>query len=97
MFEESGTFSVRGDSLMISPKTSKATLKNREGVVRKAQNNPLESVAYKWKTHFFEGIGELNLVLEPSKPTTRDGAVSGSSLFPNAYLYGQGDKIEWKF
>lgn len=95
--EETGTFSVSGDTLTISPKTSKATLRNLDGAIQKTQNKPLENAVYKWKKHYFEGIGEMNLVLESSVQTARDGAIGGSSLFPNAYLYTQGDKLEWRY
>ncbi len=95
--EEDGSFSVSGDQLTISPKTSTATLRNREGVVKKSQNNQLERVTYKWKLHYFEGIGETNLVLQPAQQTLRDGGFVGNSAFPNSYLYSQGSKLEWKF
>ncbi len=95
--EESGVYSVTGDSLTVSPKTSTATLRNRAGVVKKSQANPLETVTYQWKLHYFEGIGETNLVLQPPQPTQRDGSFAGNSAFPNSYLYGQGSKLEWRF
>jgi hypothetical protein len=95
--EESGTFSVDGDSLTITPKAGKATLRNLKGVVQQAKANPLEKVTYKWTTHFFEGVGETNLVLEPPQPTNRDGVLGSNSRFPKAYLYTQGDKLEWRF
>jgi hypothetical protein len=95
--EESGTFSVNGESLTITPKVSKATLRNLNGVIQERKENPLEKVTYKWTTHFFEGIGETNLVLEPPQPTSRDGVLGGNSQFPKAYLYTQGDKLEWRF
>ena len=95
--EESGTFSVNGDSLTITPKVSKATLRNLNGVVQETKANPLEKVTYKWTTHFFEGIGETNLVLEPPQATSRDGVLGSNSRFPTAYLYTPGDKLEWRF
>jgi len=95
--EESGTFAVNGDSVTITPKVSKATQRNLNGVVQETRANPLEKVTYKWTTHFFEGIGETNLVLEPPQPTSRDGILGNNSRFPKAYLYTQGDKLEWRF
>lgn len=95
--EESGTYSVNGNTLTISPKTSKTILRNPEGAVQKSQNNQLETVTYKWQLHYFEGINETQLVLQPPKETTRDGGFSQTSLFPNAYLYSQGSKLEWRF
>lgn len=95
--EESGSYAVNGDSLTIAPRTSKATLRNLNGVVQETRANPLEKVTYKWTTHFFEGIGETNLVLQPPTATSRDGILGSNSSFPNAYLYTQGDKLEWRF
>ncbi|HKU73786.1 MAG TPA: DUF6683 family protein [Pyrinomonadaceae bacterium] len=95
--EETGSFAVNGDSLTITPRTSKATLRSLEGVVQETRPNQLEKVTYKWTTHYFEGIRETNLVLQPPSPTNRDGVIGGNSLFPNAYLYTQGDRLEWRF
>lgn len=95
--EESGSYSVNGDSLTVSPKSSTATLRDRAGVVKKSQNNQLEKVTYKWKLHYFEGIRETNLVLQTTRQTLRDGSFAGNSDFPNSYLYGQGSKLEWRF
>jgi hypothetical protein len=82
---------------MISPRASKTTLKNPEGVVQKTQNNPLEKVTYKWQLHYFEELNETQLVLKPAQETTRDGGWSSGGLFPNAYLYGPGGRLQWKF
>jgi len=69
--EESGSYSINGDTLTITPQTSKTTLRNLNGVVQETHANPLERVAYNWTTHFFEGIGETNLVLQPPAATSR--------------------------
>ena len=95
--EESGTYAVNGDLLTIEPKTSTATLRNQAGAVKKSQNNRLEKATYKWKLHYFEGIGETNLVLQPTQPTLRDGSFAGNIAFPNSYLYSQGGKLEWRY
>jgi hypothetical protein len=95
--EESGTYSVDGDSLTVSPSKSTATLRNRAGVVKQSKNNQLETMAYGWSLHFFEGINETNLVLRPARQTTRDGGFSANSDFPNSYLYGQNKNLEWRF
>ena len=95
--EETGSYTIAGDTLTIIPKTSKATLRNLAGVVQQTKSNPLEKVAYKWTTHYFEGIQETNLVLNPPQKTNRDGVMGGNSLFPNAYLYKQGDNLAWRY
>jgi hypothetical protein len=95
--EESGTYSVDGDSLTVSPRVSRTILRNPEGVVQKTQNNQLERVTYKWQLHHFEGINETQLVLRPPGETTRDGGFSSSGVFPNSYLYSPGRNLEWRF
>ena len=95
--EETGTYSVEGDSLTVSPAKSTATLRNGAGVVRQSKNNQLEKVTYGWGLHFFEGIGETNLVLRPARQTLRDGGFSANSDFPNSYLYSQNGNLEWRF
>lgn len=95
--EETGTYSVNGDSLTISPLKSTAILRSGAGVVKQSKNNPLEKVTYGWGLHFFEGIGETNLVLRPARQTARDGGFSANSNFPNSYLYTQNGNLEWRF
>lgn len=94
--EESGAYSVSGDSLTVTPRASKKTLRNRDGVVQKSQNNQLEKVTYKWRLHYFEGLNETNLILQATQETMRDGGFSGNSNFQNSFLYGPGGK-EWRF
>jgi hypothetical protein len=94
---ENGSYSISGDTLTNSPAASVATERNSAGAVKKSQNNALDKVTYKWQLHYFEGINETNLVLQPPRPTQRDGGFAGNSAFPNSYLYSQGSKLEWKF
>ena len=95
--EENGSFSASGDSLTISPQTSKATLRTRDGSVKQSQDNQLERVTYKWKIHYFEGIKETNLILQTSLPTRRDGQFASNGDFPNSYLFSPRDTFEWRF
>ncbi len=95
--DESCGYSVNGDSITVTPKSSKRTLRNRDGVVQRTMNNQLEVATYKWQLHYFEGIQEMNLVLQPARETLRDGAFSGNSNFPNSYLYGLNKNLEWRF
>lgn len=95
--EESGTYTVNGDALTVAPKASKTTVRNPEGVVQKTQNNPLEKVTYRWRTHYFEGLNETQLVLQTPRETTRDGGFTTNSLFPSSYLYSPGSNLEWRF
>jgi len=79
--EETGIYVVTGDSVTISPRQSKTV--TNEGV----RNNPLEKVTYLWKTHYFAGITETDLVLHPNQKTRRDGEFAFNGLFPNSYIY----------
>ena len=83
--EESGTYTVNGDALTVAPKASKTILRNPEGVVQNAQNNPLEKVTYKWRTHYFEGLNETQLVLQTPRETTRDTAASPRTAFSRVH------------
>lgn len=95
--EESGSYEVSGNTLIISPSKSTATLRNRAGTVQRSQNNRLEKVTYRWQLHHFEGINETQLVLQPPGETTRDGGFASNSSFPNSYLYSLKLVLEWRF
>jgi len=53
----------------------------------KRENRALEKVTYRFTKHYFSGIQEWNLVLQPEKRTVRDGPFSDNSSFPNSYLF----------
>jgi hypothetical protein len=95
--EETGSFSMDKSSLTISPQVSRTTLRDVNGVVQKTSANPLEKVTYIWRTLRLENTSEMNLMLQPPKPTRRDGMGRQASRLPTAYLYMQGDKLEWRF
>jgi hypothetical protein len=82
--EESGVYTLNGDSMTITPRKSQ-TRSNSEGF----KNNPLETVTYRWTIHYFEGIGEYSLILHPDHQTKRDGGFDYSLAFPNSYVYSQ--------
>ena len=82
--EESGVYSLNGDSITITPKKSQ-TKSNSEGL----KNNPLETVTYRWTIHYFEGIGEYTLILHPDHQTNRDGGFDYVLAFPNSYSYSR--------
>lgn len=95
--EERGSFAVNGDELKVSPATSKKTLRNREGVIQRTMNNPIERVTYKWRLHYFEGLNETHLVLQAARENLRDGGFSGNSSFPSSFLYSSTRNMEWRF
>src|SRR5260221_954458 len=82
--EESGVYTLNGDSMTITPKKSQTRSKS-EGL----KNNPLEAVTYRWTIHYFEGIGEYALVLHPDHQTKRDGGFDYAMAFPDSYIYSQ--------
>ena len=84
LLEESGVYTLNGDSMTITPKKSQ-TRSNSEGL----KNNPLEMVTYRWTIHYFEGIGEYALILHPDHQTKRDGGFDYVLAFPNSYSYSR--------
>ncbi len=90
--EENGTFTVSGDALSLSPRQARRILRNKAGQQQgEAVPAELEPTAYRYQFHFFEGLGEWNLVLTPvnGRETKRDGTFTSNSLFPGSYLYGK--------
>ena len=85
--EESGVYTLNGDSMTITP-TKSQTRSKSEGI----KNNPLEAVTYRWTIHYFEGIGEYALVLHPDHQTKRDGGFDYAPAFPDSYVYSQTKK-----
>lgn len=82
--EESGVYTLSGDSITITPKKSQSR-SNSEGL----KNNPLETVTYRWTIHYFEGIGEYALIMHPDHQTKRDGGFDYVLAFPNSYSYSK--------
>jgi hypothetical protein len=82
--QETGVYSINGDSITITPKKSQ-TNSNSGGL----KNNPLEIVTYRWTIHYFEGIGEYALILHPAHQTNRDGGFDYVLAFPDSYSYSR--------
>ena len=93
--KETGKYSVSGDMLTLTPTKSVISSYKKAGGVDalgplvKSQNRDLETVAYKFTFHYFEGIQEWNLVLQADKVTQRDGQFSNNTTFPNAWYFDQ--------
>ena len=85
--EESGVYTLNGDSMTITPKKSQ-TKSNSEGL----KNNPLETVTYLWTIHYFAGSEEYALILHPDHQTKRDGGFDYIGGFPDSYIYSQTKK-----
>jgi hypothetical protein len=82
--QESGVYTLNGDSITITPRKSQ-TNSNSGGL----RNNPLETVTYRWTIHYFEGIQSYSLILHPDHQTNRDGGFDYVLAFPNSYSYSQ--------
>ena len=93
--KETGKYSVSGDTLTLTPSKSVISSYKKAGGVDalgplvRSQNRDLETVAYKFTFHYFEGIQEWNLVLQADKITQRDGQFSNNTTFPNAWYFDQ--------
>ena len=93
--KENGKYAVSGSTLTITPlKSTIASYKKDGGVdalgpLVKSQNRDLETVAYRFNFHYFEGIQEWNLVLQADKTTQRDGPFSNNKSFENAWYFDQ--------
>jgi hypothetical protein len=98
--DERGTVSVAGDQITITAIAHDAASKTKEGEIVQPSTLPLERVTYRWQMHFFEGLGENQLVLTPIDPaaqTTRDGTFASNGLFPQSYLLSSQTIHEWTF
>ncbi|MBY0479023.1 MAG: hypothetical protein K2Q24_15350 [Chitinophagaceae bacterium] len=91
--KETGTVSINGNQLLLTPKTSvveswsKRNNADSWGSLVSSEKRKLETVTYTFTKHYFSGIQQWNLVLQASRPTERDGSFSTLTLFPNAYYY----------
>ena len=95
---ESGTATVDGDRITLTPRDLQGAIKNRDGSVVETVTLAPETVTYTWQLHRFEGIQETQLVLTPVAPaatTIRDGAFASNDLFPTSYLLSAKYQPEW--
>lgn len=93
--KESGEYAASGGFLTISPtqslveKYSKKNGVDELGNLLESKGRTLEKAAYRYQFHYFEGIGEWNLVLQADRTTQRDGNFSSNTTFPNAWYFDQ--------
>jgi hypothetical protein len=93
--KETGSYSISGNKITISPAKSTIeswTKKNNTdelGTMEKSQARKFETTTYRYTFHFFEGLGEWNLVLQADKDTERDGPSSSNTTFANAWYFDQ--------
>lgn len=93
LVKESGTYTVAGNKLSLTPQASVIESWSKKDGVDKwgkrlsMENRRLENTTYTFTSHYFEGIKQSNLVLQADKPTERDGAFSGNTTYTNAYYY----------
>jgi hypothetical protein len=93
LIRENGSYVVSGTKITISPQKSviqawsKKDGVDKWGKLLSTQNRPLEKITYTFTRHYFSGIQLWNLVLQASKPTSRDGPFSNNTTFTNAWYY----------
>lgn len=95
LVSETGTYKLTGDTLTLSP--TKVTGTVHKGDSTSSYKPPVEKMTYAVKKHYFEGIGEWNLVLTPTAKTARDGEFAVNAAFKDSYLYRDQYKPSWKF
>ena len=98
--EEEGTWTLEGDQLTLTPEKSQWRVHGLNDGSRKAGGplleegeHPLTEVTYRAGLHFFQGLGEWNLILAPvdGAETRRDKAFAVNPDFPRAYLLSPGE------
>jgi hypothetical protein len=91
--KESGSFTIYGNKITLTPKTSvvegwsKKDNTDKWGQLVSSQKRNLETTVYTFTKHYFSGIQIWNLVLQANSPTSRDGSFSTNTTFTNAYYY----------
>jgi hypothetical protein len=97
LLDENGTYKITGQQLLLIPAKAVFRVTDINGRLRKTEKAVIAKRTYNWQLHFFEGIGETNLVLTAKEENITDGGFSSNSLFPNSFLYSREYKPEWKF
>lgn len=93
LVKESGFYSVKGNTLTITPKTSiveswsKKDGTDKWGNLVESVKRNLENVTYTFTKHYFSGIQQWNLILQTARPTNRDGSYGENPAFSNAYFF----------
>lgn len=95
---ETGTWSLEGDQLTLTPEESRwerrglnEGARKAGGLLLKEGENPLDVVTYRAQLHYFSGLQQWNLVLSTNGATTqRDGSFAMHPDFPNGYLFAPG-------
>lgn len=88
--EESGSYTLLGNQLTLSPRTATvATITRGVGRITKGS---LARTTYSWRKTYAPTTNEWRVMLSPLKATARDGA-----LPPGGYGYSDQAKPAWKF
>lgn len=95
LVRENGQYSTDGGVLTITPTESQVERYSKKngvdelGNLKEKKSRIPEKVAYRYQFHYFEGIGQWNLVLQADRTTQRDGDFSSNTTFPNAWYFDQ--------
>lgn len=87
--DEEGAYSVRGNQLMLTPRSASAITRTA-GVSRRTVL-PLEKATYTWTKLYVPETNEWRLVLVPRKVTKRDGDVPAGG-----YSYSDREQPPWR-
>lgn len=93
LVKETGTYSIRGNVLIVTPSSSvveswsKLNGTDKWGTRIESVKRKLENVSYTFTKHYFSGIQQWNLILQTSEPTNRDGSYGQNPAFNNAYFF----------
>ena len=97
---ESGTWAASGDQLTLTPTTVAGEVRDLQGKLQKNAGSPppLEKpVSYRFRTNYFSGIQETQLILTTEKATIRDGSFAQNDAFPNSYLLSNNNRTKFRF
>jgi hypothetical protein len=94
---ETGTWTLDGGQLSLSPKKTVGTEYNTLKKTTTAVKVPLEPATYTAKTVYLSGLQEWNLVLTIAKPTDRDGAFASNAAYPSSYMFNNRNNIKFRY
>ena len=95
--DENGTYTLKNDQLIISPSGGKIVKVDANRNIKKTETLNLSKRTYTWKTEYFSGINETDLVLSGVGENIIDGGFASNAQFPKSFLYSREFMPEWRF